>query len=148
MEMWAKDVAEIAKTHRERINILLSKNNPEVNTTFHEFVEGLKQNLNNSITEKDAIEMLSEHMITKPVFDALFEGYEFVNSNPVSQVMQNMMDILDRQALDEEKSTLQRFYKSVRERAADIDNSLGKAEADAKKAAEEAKKAKDYIGII
>lgn len=126
MEMWAKDVAEIAKTHRERINILLSKNNPEVNTTFHEFVEGLKQNLNNSITEKDAIEMLSEHMITKPVFDALFEGYEFVNSNPVSQVMQNMMDILDRQALDEEKSTLQRFYKSVRERAADIDNSLGK----------------------
>ena len=126
MEMWAKDVAEIAKTHRERINILLSKNNPEVNTTFHEFVEGLKQNLNNSITEKDAIEMLSEHMITKPVFDALFEGYEFVNSNPVSQVMQNMMDILDIQALDEEKSTLQRFYKSVRERAADIDNSLGK----------------------
>lgn len=125
-EMWAKDVAQIAKTHSERINILLSKNDPEVNTTFHEFVEGLKQNLNNSITEKDAIEMLSEHMITKPVFDALFEGYEFVKSNPVSQVMQKMMDILDRQALDEEKSTLQRFYKSVRERAADIDNSLGK----------------------
>ena len=70
--------------------------------------------------------MLAQHMITKPVFDALFENYEFVKNNPVSQTMQKMIDILDKEMSDDEKGKLKRFHESVKERAQGIDNAQGK----------------------
>lgn len=125
-ETWAKDIAEIAQAHIDRIKLLLEKRDPDVDKAFKEFVNGLRLNLNNSITDKDATEMLAQHMITKPVFDALFDDYEFVKNNPVSQTMQKMMNILDKQMLDSEKEKLNKFYASVKERAEGIDNSEGK----------------------
>lgn len=125
-ESWAKDVAQIAQAHKDRINLLLTKNVQQINETFENFVEGLKKSLNDTITKEDAIDMLAQHLITKPVFDALFENYEFVKSNPVSKTMQEMMEILDKQALDEEKEKLAKFYESVKERAKGIDNAEGK----------------------
>ncbi|MFM6752817.1 MAG: Eco57I restriction-modification methylase domain-containing protein, partial [Dolichospermum sp.] len=74
----------------------------------------------------EAIEMLSQHLITKPVFDALFEGYEFTKFNPVSQTMQRMLDVLEGQSLQKDVQTLEKFYQSVRERASGIDNAEGK----------------------
>ena len=62
--------------------------------------------------------MLSQHLITKPVFDALFAGHDFATHNPVSQVMQTMLDALDGTGLDAETSRLEKFYDSVRLRAA------------------------------
>ncbi len=70
--------------------------------------------------------MLAQHMITKPVFDALFEDYEFVKNNPVSRIMQDMLAILDEKALDKEQETLDKFYQSVQERAKGIDNAESK----------------------
>lgn len=125
-EMWAKDVAEIATSHMDRIRKLINRDNPEVQHEVDLFVKGLQNNLNSSITKDDAIEMLAQHMITKPVFDALFEGYEFVNNNPVSKTMQKMIDILDKESPEEEKEKLNKFYDSVKERAQGIDNAEGK----------------------
>ena len=127
-ESWANDIADISKRHKERIQLLLDKHDTKIDTVFHDFVKGLQTNLNESITDKDAIDMLSQHLITKPVFDALFDKYEFVKNNPVSQTMQQMMDILDRQTLEEEKVKLGKFYQSVKERAEGIDNSEAKQE--------------------
>ena len=70
--------------------------------------------------------MLSQHIITRPVFDALFEGYSFVENNPVSVAMQDMLDKLEEQAFDKDAESLTRFYDSVRKRAAGIDNAEGK----------------------
>ncbi len=125
-EMWAKDVADIATSHMKKIKELLNTNDPNIKKAITEFIDGLRQNLNNSITEDDAIEMLSEHMITKPVFNALFDKYEFVNNNPVSQTMQKMIDILDKQFTEEERKRLNEFYESIKERAQGIDNAAGK----------------------
>ncbi|WP_375379337.1 type ISP restriction/modification enzyme [Aphanizomenon flos-aquae] len=69
---------------------------------------------------------MSQHLITKPIFDALFEGYEFTKYNPVSQTMQRMLDVLEGQSLQKEVKTLDKFYQSVRERASGIDNAEGK----------------------
>lgn len=125
-EMWAKDVADIATSHMKKIKELLSTDDSKIKKAITEFIEGLRQNLNNSITEDDAIEMLAEHMITKPVFNALFDQYEFVNNNPVSQTMQKMIDILDKQFTEEERKKLDEFYESIKERAQGIDNATGK----------------------
>lgn len=123
-ETWAKDIAEIADRHINEIKILIEK--PEIEEKFNEFLTSLKCNLNSSIEKDDAIEMLAEHMITKPVFDALFENYEFIKSNPVSIIMQDMLAVLDEKAIDKEQETLEKFYLSVQERAKGIDNSEGK----------------------
>jgi predicted helicase len=125
-EDWAKDVSLIAERHTTRIKALLADPSLHVEDTFNEFLRGLRANLNDGITRDDAIDMLSQHLITKPVFDALFEGYSFAEHNPVSQVMQGMLDALDRQSLDRETKTLEKFYDSVRVRAEGIDNAEGK----------------------
>ena len=125
-ENWAKDVAEIATSHMDKMRKLINSDNHEIKKEIENFVIGLKENLNNSITQEDAIEMLAQHMITKPVFDALFENYEFVKNNPVSQTMQKMIDILDREMSSDEKEKLNKFHESVKERAQGIDNAEGK----------------------
>jgi predicted helicase len=125
-EDWASNVAEIAGRHTTRIRTLLSDRDSDIAKVFDEFVIGLRSNLNDSITRDDAIDMLSQHLITKPVFDALFQDYSFATNNPVSIVMQNMIDALDEHNLDKETEVLDHFYESVRLRAEGIDNAEGR----------------------
>ncbi|MBI1378655.1 MAG: N-6 DNA methylase [Frankiales bacterium] len=125
-EDWAQDIAAIAEAHRTRIAALLADPTTGVQAKFDEFLMGLRGNLNESITPDDAVDMLAQHLITRPVFDALFEGHSFAENNPVSQVMQAMLEALDAHNLDRENDTLDRFYQSVRIRAEGIDNAEGK----------------------
>lgn len=125
-ENWAKDVAAIAERHTARITALLADGEPRHRKAFAAFLAGLHQNINTSITEADAIEMLSQHLITRPVFDALFENYAFTKNNPVSQAMQTMLETLHDQSLEKETAALEKFYASVRERASGIDNAEGR----------------------
>lgn len=125
-EDWAKDIAHIADRHVTRITAILDNPGKGVSEEFDSFLMGLRGNLNDSITRADAIEMLAQHLITKPVFDALFEDYSFAAENPVSQVMQGMLDALNEHSLETESATLDKFYESVRMRASGIDNAEGK----------------------
>lgn len=124
-DQWAKDVAQIADRQIERIESLIN-NNPDKRAEFDNFLDGLQKNINPSITESQAIEMLAQHIITKPIFEALFEEYSFVKSNAISTAMQGMLDALQGETVAEESETLQKFYESVRKRAQGIDNSEGK----------------------
>ena len=125
-ENWAKDVAGIASDHMTRIKGLVEGSDATLHDEFARFLKGLQDNLNPFITERDAIEMLSQHLITKPVFDALFEGYAFSDHNPVSQVMQHMIDALEEQHLEKETEKLDKFYESVRTRASGITDAAAK----------------------
>lgn len=125
-ENWAKDVAGIASDHMTRIRALVEGSDATLRDEFARFLKGLQNNLNPFITEHDAIEMLSQHLITKPVFDALFEGYAFGDNNPVSQVMQRMIDALEKQHLEKETEKLDKFYDSVRTRASGITDAPAK----------------------
>jgi predicted helicase len=124
-EQWAKNVAEIAERQCERVSRLI-KEDKKHKKAFDEFLKGLQKNINPSIDEDQAIDMLCQHIITKPVFEALFEGYSFVKNNPISVSMQSMLDLLEEQALEKDTETLQKFYDSVKMRASGIDNAEGK----------------------
>jgi predicted helicase len=124
-EQWAKSVADIATRQTERIAKIITEN-PKYQIAFDKFLSGLHKNINPSITQSEAIEMLSQHIITKPVFDALFENYSFVKNNPMSQSMQKMLDLLEEQSLEKDAETLGKFYESVKMRASGIDNAEGK----------------------
>ncbi|WP_416442559.1 DEAD/DEAH box helicase [Leucobacter sp. HNU] len=125
-ENWAKDVADIARAHTKRINGLISSGNPRIAQEFEAFTEGLRLNLNPEISHDDAVQMLSQHLITQPVFNALFEGYEFSQNNPVSQVMNAMVSVLDGENLENETEKLEEFYASVQLRAQGIDDAAAK----------------------
>lgn len=125
-DQWAKDIAAIAGAHISRITALVDDPDTAASRQFEVFLDALRRNLNESISRDGAIEMLAQHMITKPVFDALFEGYAFTDQNPVSQVMDRMVASLTAMHVDAEAASLEAFYESVRLRAAGIDNAEGK----------------------
>ncbi|MEZ4527703.1 MAG: type ISP restriction/modification enzyme [Desulfobacterales bacterium] len=124
-EQWAKSVAEIAERQVDRISLLITEDKTH-QKAFANFLAGLQKNINPSITQYEAVEMLSQHIITKPVFEALFEGYSFVKNNPISVSMQTMLDLLEQQTIEKDTETLHKFYESVKIRASDIDNAEGK----------------------
>lgn len=124
-EQWAKDIAQIAERQIERIQYLIETKTDQ-RKAFDKFLTGLQKNINPSISESQAIEMLAQHIITKPVFEALFENYSFEKNNAISTAMQSMLDALEGKSIAEESETLQKFYESVRKRAEGIDNAEGK----------------------
>lgn len=116
---WAEDVARIAERHIERIGALI-KDNVGVSEQFEILLEGLRDSLNPAITDDEAIQMIAQHIITMPVFEALFGEYEFAKSNPVSITIDSFLATLQEQKLDEssDAEVLQDVYASVRRRAA------------------------------
>lgn len=124
-EQWAGDVAEIAARHQERIRRLI-ETDENYKAFFDIYVDGLHRNINPGIGETEAIEMLSQHMVTKPVFDALFGDSSFTESNPISQSMKKLLDLVDETAYEKDQATMQRFYDSVRQRCEGIDNAPAK----------------------
>ena len=116
-EDWAKDVATIAERHITRIRSLVDQEDSDARSFFQDFLEELRDDLNESITEQDAIEMLAQHLVTRPVFDALFVDHDFVQRNAVSVAMSEVLSVIDENQVDREASDLAGFYASVRKRA-------------------------------
>ena len=117
-ETWAKDVAEIFQRLVSRIEALLSrKDNDLLRRWFGEFLQELKDSINESINYVNAVEMMAQHLLTQPVFEALFEHYAFASSNPVAQALERMRKDFGDFGLENETRDLERFYESVRTRA-------------------------------
>lgn len=126
-EQWARDIAQIAQTHIDRITgILENPANTRERETFNLLAEELRDDLNGSIRDEEIIEMLAQHLITRPVFDALFGSDSFARKNPISLALQRVIDTLEAHRLDKESTTLNRFYESVKLRAQDIKTVEGK----------------------
>jgi helicase domain protein len=122
---WAQDVAQIAQRYIERINLLIATEGKH-KKAFDSLLKGLQKNINPSVSKDEVIQMLAQHLITQPVFEALFENYSFVQNNAVSKSLQKMIDLLEEQAMDKDAETLNKFYESVKERVEGIDNAEGK----------------------
>jgi predicted helicase len=123
-ERWAKDIAEIANTQSLRIRVLIDGKNSKAAEEFDKFLIGIRSSLNDGISREDAIEMLSQHLITKPIFNSLFKDYGFAEKNPVSKTMDGVLNVLDDHIESNEK--LQDFYQSIQKRVEGIDNNLSR----------------------
>ena len=97
---WAGDVARIALAHVERSAPMVTvdernEGNADIKAAaevFDDFVTELRGDLNPGVSRADAIEILARHMVTGPVFDALFGQEAFAARNPVSRAMQDTLD--------------------------------------------------------
>ena len=125
-QKWAATIREIAIAHENRIRALLRGSDERVRETFSDYLEGIRDNLNDGITEDQAIGMLSQHLVTKPVFDAVFGDFGFVGQNSVSRAMQAMIDALDRHGLERETADLGAFYRDVQTRVRGVNDSAAR----------------------
>lgn len=126
---WGESVAKIANTHIARISSIL--NNPE-NTQereiFNKFANELRDDLNGALTDNEVIEMLAQHLITKPVFDALFANENFTLHNPMSIAMQDVVRLLEEKNLEVENKPLRDFYEETKIRIGGISSIENKQE--------------------
>lgn len=125
LEDWSKDVADIAKMYVRRINDLIDSNQG-AKLAFDKFLKSLRYNINDSIYQEQAVEMLAQHLITEPVFNALFSDYDFVRNNAVSKSMNDIISAFKVFGFAKEQKQLKPFYDSVKLRASGIDNIQGK----------------------
>ena len=125
-ENWARDIAKIAQAHITRIRTIVFNSGTPERKVFEEFLAEIRDDLNPSITEEQAVEMLAQHLVTKPVFETLFQDHKFTDDNPVSKAMQSVLTALSAHKLEKESDSLQKFYDSVKRRAADIETSTGR----------------------
>ncbi len=126
-ESWAKDVADIFLRIVGRIeNLLDTPENDALREWFDDFHEELKSSINDAITRSNAIDMMAQHILTRPVFEALFENYDFASGNPVAIALDKLRNDFAEFGLEDETRDLEKFYESVRMRARGIDNSEGR----------------------
>lgn len=120
---WASDIAEIAGKHILLINALLKAATPEQRVAFEAFVKELQNNLNPEIDEEQAVEMLAQHLVTKPVFDAMFSTANFTEKNVVSIAMQKVLnELASDDVFESERAGLEKFYASVQRRVQDLNS--------------------------
>ena len=126
-ESWAKDVAVIFGRIVGRVeNLLDNPENEALREWFNAFHTELQSSINDAITRSNAIDMMAQHILTKPVFDALFENYDFSARNPMASALDNLQKDFAEFGLENETRDLGGFYESVRMRARGIDNSEGR----------------------
>ena len=128
IENWAKDVAVIMPELIERLTKICSHEEhgyKQFKPAFNRYMRGLRANINGSVTEDDAIKMLAQQIITKPIFIELFGNDTFVQQNPVSSAINAMLDeINEKDAL--KGIELEGFYKNVKDTLSRINTKEGK----------------------
>lgn len=110
-ENFAKKTGNIARTLNERLKDIFGKN-PEI---FDNFLTSLRGNIHQSIKEEEALDMITSHVITKPIFDAIF-GDNI--KNPIAKALDKMVQKLSDLGLEGETKDLKNLYESVKTEAA------------------------------
>ncbi len=109
-ENFTKKTGNIARTLNNRLKMIFDKN-PEF---FHDFLDSLRENIHQNIKEDEALDMITSHIITKPIFDALF-GDNI--KNPIAKALDKMVLKLSDLGLQGETKDLKNLYESVKTEA-------------------------------
>ena len=126
-EDWSKDIATVAGRYIRLIEQLLE--DPERQDAFQEFVNALRQTLNPAVDNESAVEMLAQHILTAPLFDAMFPDHSFSKQNPVSRAMNTIVEMLASHSMFEnERRELDSFYRAMVERIEAVHTLAGKQE--------------------
>lgn len=112
---WAEEVGEICQTQIKHITKIINENSSS-KKALDKFTEELKATLNGNITQDAVIEMLGQHVVIKPVLQALFKEYPFAEKNPISKALTEMLDKLDKKGMKRCTELLEPFYGDVNRR--------------------------------
>ncbi|WP_419926300.1 type ISP restriction/modification enzyme [Candidatus Poriferisocius sp.] len=116
---WGQEVARVTATIAAHIR-QARRDDPILADAFSQFTEAMRATIGEHITEESLVVMLAQHVVTIPVFDALFSESGFADRNPISKALNELLDEFKAQEvrLRDETRDLDRFYQSVENRLA------------------------------
>lgn len=124
-EDWSKNIGDVTNNIALKIEQQISADS-KVQNAFNKFTKNFKALLNPGISDKDCVNMLSEHIVTLPVLKAIFNENSMIDLNPVTQIMESMVKKL--KGLESEIKALEPFYDSVRKTVAGVTSKEGRQE--------------------
>ncbi|MBR6012433.1 MAG: DEAD/DEAH box helicase [Selenomonadaceae bacterium] len=110
---WAYKVKDVVERHTRQIKNLIETDDESKNI-FDNFISDLQKTLGTSIDENAAIEMLAQHLVTRPIFEAIFDNFYFVQKNPVSKALQKILNLLDEKNFDKDHENFQKLYEQIK----------------------------------
>lgn len=107
-QTFGEKTAKITETLIDRIEGIFQRE-----TSLKEsYVQALKSAIHPNITEKEAVELLSSHIVTEPIFKRLFPEGE---KDPITKALNKVLEALKNNHLDNETRDLKPLYESVEE---------------------------------
>lgn len=126
LENWAEDVARVAERLKRQVEAL-AEQDPGVKKGLEELLAALKALVNEEVTREEAVLMLVQHALTKPIFDALFGELQALRQDPVSQALDRLFQVF-RGFLEREGASLQDFYEEMRLKAQSLTDEAERAD--------------------
>jgi predicted helicase len=112
---WAVETAKIAKDLKNQMQIALEKDQ-SFRQKFEELRDALFAILNESIEEQDTIDFIVQYILTKPIFDAVFE-----HKDRADEVLDGIFKYF-RHFLENNIKELDKFYEEVQNKAKGLRN--------------------------
>ena len=108
---WGHMAADVCAKVQRRVQAVVLEF-PELASAFEQFAASMRQTVGPQITNANAQEMVAQHVVTIPVFDAFFERSQFATRNPVSQQINRLLDAFANEgiAFEHERRPLTRAY--------------------------------------
>ena len=124
---WGDDVGAVTNRIRARIEELLDHpDRDDTRQAFDRFLDEMRHTINEHLQAPTVIGMLASHLVTLPVFEALFGSDQFAQRNPVVSALNAMVEVLDREGLVNEARDLDHFYRSVKTRVQEVTDPDGR----------------------
>jgi len=120
---WAGEVGEICRAQADSIRKALDPSDPanaDSIRKFRSFKSEIAKALNDTVADDVVIDMLSQHLVIRPVISALFSDYPFAEKNPISSAMTAMLRALDSAGYIMAADRLKDFYSDVERRCSNI----------------------------
>lgn len=117
---WTGDIAEITTSRAATISHLVEQGSAK--DGFDLFLNGLRDSLNSNYTPVEAVSVLAQHEVTRPIFASLFDNPEVLDNNPIVKGMDCALEDLYEAGLPSQLGDrrLEDLYDSVRTCAAQV----------------------------
>jgi len=112
---WAQETAKTAKDLKYHVQIALEKD-LSFRQKFEELRRALTTLLNESISDQDAINLIVQYILTKPIFDAVFE-----HKSHVDEILDSIFEYF-KHFLQNNIRELDKFYEQVQAKASGLRN--------------------------
>jgi Predicted helicase len=112
---WAVETAKIAKDLKDQIQIAFEKDQ-SFRQKFEELKTALSTILNEGIKEQDTIDLIVQYMLTKPIFDAVFE-----HKDRTDEILDSIFEYF-KHFLENNIKELDKFYEEVQNKAKGLRN--------------------------
>ena len=113
-EDWVDDVATKAKKNRGKIKSLINSKS-DIKDKFNQLKAEMQNNIHTSIKSDDVVDMVNQHFITEPIFNALFENSGALTNNVIANSLNEFITKLKTHGITlNDDSAYQDFYNAIK----------------------------------